>query len=128
VNAAYVDTSCLVAVAFGEKGSGTLARRLEGYDRLFSSNLLEAELRAVFAREEIPLDPDLLSWVNWVLPDRPLGAELESALSAGYVRGADLWHLGCALYLTERPGDLSFLTLDPRQAAVAAKLGFGSGQ
>ena len=40
MKAAYVDTSCLVAIAFGEKGAASLGRRLEGFDELFSSNLL----------------------------------------------------------------------------------------
>ena len=43
MNLAHVDTSALVA--FGERGAGALARRLEKYDELLSSNLLEAELR-----------------------------------------------------------------------------------
>src|SRR5690606_9392750 len=47
---AYVDTSCLVALAFGEPGAGAVRTRLESYDRLYSANLLEAELRAAFAR------------------------------------------------------------------------------
>ncbi len=124
MKAAYVNTSCLVAVAFGEPGAAKLGRRLETYDALFSSNLLEAELRAAFAREKVSFEPDLLGGVSWVLPGRPLGPEFERVLSAGYVRGADLWHVATALYLAEDPSDLTFLTLDARQGEVAAKLGF----
>ncbi len=124
MKAAYVDTSCLVAVAFGEEGGATLARRLETYDALFASNLLEAELRAVFAREAVAFDRELLNGVSWVLPDRPLGPEFEQVLAAGYVRGADLWHVATALYLAENPGEIDFLTLDTRQGEIAAKLGF----
>lgn len=121
---AYVDTSCLVAIAFGEKGATALARRLEGFDELVSSNLLEAELRASFSREKIPTDSPMLGWISWILPNRPLSREITEVLSAGYLRGADLWHLACALYLIDSPRDLSFVTLDDRQGTVAYRLGF----
>lgn len=123
---AYVDTSCLVAIAFGERGAKGLGRRLRDFDELLSSNLLEAELRSAFHREEVPFEPDLLSWITWVLPDRALGREMSRVLEVGYVRGADLWHLACALYLVEDPPDISFLTLDDRQRTVAAGLGFAT--
>ncbi len=125
MRAAYVDTSCLVAIAFGEKGAASLGRRLEGFDELFSSNLLEAEFRASLVREEVDDATDLLSWFTWVLPDQPLSRELGEALAAGYLRGADLWHVGCALFLADgKANDLHFLTLDDRQRAVAEQLGF----
>lgn len=125
MSAAYVDTSCLVAVALGERGSRALARRLAGYDVLLASNLLEAELRAALAREHVAVAPDpLLRRVSWVLPDRPLGAECTRVLEQGYVRGADLWHLACALFVEPEPRELAFITLDARQGAVAYALGF----
>jgi hypothetical protein len=124
MNVAYVDTSCLVAMAFGEPNASVLARRLEGFDELVSSNLLEAELWASFAREEVQPDTRLLSWISWVLPDRPLSQEIGKALAVGYLRGADLWHVACALYLVETPGEISFITLDDRQRGVAGALGF----
>ena len=120
----YLDTSCLVAVAFGEPGSKALARRLEGYGELVSSNLLEAELRAALSREKVDGGEELLDGVSWVFPDRRLTAEIERVLAARQVRGADLWHLACALYLAESPGDLDFLTLDAAQRDAAAALGF----
>jgi hypothetical protein len=91
---------------------------------LFASNLLEAELRAALMRESVTDEPTLLRAVSWIVPDRPLGAEIARVLEAGYVRGADCWHLATALYLTDDPPALSFLTLDERQAAVASQLGF----
>ncbi len=121
---AYVDTSCLVAIAFGERGGSALTRRLGQFEELVSSNLLEAELRASFAREKVSTDAELLSEISWILPDRPLSREITIVLSAGYVRGADLWHLACALFLVESPRDLPFITLDERQATVAERLGF----
>jgi hypothetical protein len=120
----YVDTSCLVAIAFGERQAAALARKLEGFDELVSSNLLEAELRAAFAREGVPTDAPLLTWISWIVPHRPLSREISQALAAGHLRGADLWHVACALYLADSPRELPFLTLDERQGAVAHKLGF----
>lgn len=51
---AYVDTSCLVAIAVAEPGARKVAGRLGRLDRLFSSNLLEAELRSALAVKESP--------------------------------------------------------------------------
>ncbi len=127
MKAAYVDTSCLVAVAFDERGRRALAKRLRGYDRLVASNLLEAELAATLVREGVGADPSgLLAHLDWLFPDRPLTPEYSRVLSAGYVRGADLWHLACALYLSPDPAQLHFLTLDKRQADLAGKLGLKS--
>ncbi|HET6681614.1 MAG TPA: PIN domain-containing protein [Gemmatimonadaceae bacterium] len=121
---AYVDTSCLVAIAFGERGATALARQLAAFDELVTSDLLEAELRSAFVRERIAEVPDALSSLTWVLPDRPLGAEIGRVLDAGYVRGAVCWHLATALYLAPDSAELVFLTLDKRQRDVAHRLGF----
>lgn len=124
---AYIDTSCLVAIAFGERGAAALARRLDYYDELVSANLLEAELRSAFVREGVEPDATtLLGAVSWVIPDRFLTAEITRVLESGYVRGADCWHLATALYLAEDPATIAFLTLDARQAEVAKALGFGT--
>jgi hypothetical protein len=124
VKAAYVDTSCFVAIAFGERGATALARRLAAFDELLASSLLEAELRAAFAREGIAGEPHALSAITWISPDRPLRPEIVRVLETGYVRGADCWHLATALYLAPDPGELTFLTLDARQRGVAEALGF----
>ena len=122
---AYVDTSCLVAIAFAEAGAARLAGRLRRFERLFSSNLLEAELRSALMRERVPDPPSaLLSRITWVYPTRPLTAEFERMVDAGYLKGADLWHLANALFLAPERRELTFLTLDRRQRAVAAQLGF----
>ena len=68
--------------------------------------------------------PDLLAVLAWVYPDRALTSEFERVLEGGYVRGADLWHLACALFLSPDPHELAFVTLDPPQKDVARKLGF----
>lgn len=124
MSVAYVDTSCLVAIAFGEAGAAALGRRLRAFDDLVSSNLLEAELLASFAREHVPPPAELPVALSWILPDRPLHDEIEQVLAAGYVRGADCWHLATALYLAEDPSSMSFLTVDDRQRMVALSLGF----
>ena len=124
MSVAYVDTSALVAIAFSERGGATVARRLDGFSRLLSSNLLEAELRVAFAREGYEFETGLVSGIEWVMPDRTLSPEFMKALDAGYLRGADLWHVAVALYVTGPGSGMSFITLDCRQRSVAATLGF----
>ena len=124
MSAAYVDTSVLVALAFEEPDGAAMRNRLEAFSRLLSSNLLEAELRAACAREARGFSDSLLANLTWVFPDRSLAPELAAALSAGYLRGADLWHVAAALYIAPSPRELCFLTLDERQRRVAATLGF----
>jgi hypothetical protein len=125
VRAAFVDSSCLVAIALGERSTARLTATLEAFDVLLASGLLEAELRCALAREGVEADPrELLEPLSWVLPDRPLGAEIERVLAGGYIRGADVWHLACALYVEPAPGELVFLTLDQAQGKAAARLGF----
>ena len=124
MNVAYVDTSCLVAIAFGERGSSRISNRLESFEQIFAANLLEAELMASFARERVSYDSDLVGGLTWVLPDRPLAAEIDRVLSVGYLRGADVWHLAVALYVAEDASEMSFMTLDAAQRAHAERLGF----
>jgi uncharacterized protein with PIN domain len=126
MNVAYVDSSCIVAIAFGERGATATARRLREFDQLVASNLLEAELRAAFARQREDLDPSIVATLAWIVPERALSQEIERVLRTGYIRGADCWHLATALYIAENPGEITFLTLDAKQAAVAATLGFRS--
>ena len=121
---AYVDTSFVLGIVFEEPGAARLISRLRRFDRLFSSNLLEAEFRSALAREGISRSGDDLRPFTWVYPNRPLSPEFERILSTGLVRGADLWHLANALFLAHDSRELSFLTLDRRQQEVAVKLGF----
>ena len=123
MTAAYVDTSCLVAVAFGEPNGEAVAAELAKFEHRFSANLLEAELRAACAREHVDLPDGFLGSISWLHPDRPLSDEIEQVLSEGYLRGADLWHVAAALFLDEGRGELVFLTLDESQRRVAERLG-----
>ena len=124
---AYVDSSFLVAISFTEANSAALAQILTEHDVLVSSNLLEAELRAALRRDNVTAEPtELLSSIVWVHPDRALTAEIKTVLGAGYVRGADLWHLACALFVAPKR-EIAFLTLDVRQREISEELGFGAG-
>ena len=124
MSAVYVDTSVLAGIAFGAPAAERFAMALDRFDRLLSSNLLEAETRAVFRSENEPFQDDLISVIEWVLPTRSLTAEFATVLSAGYLRGADLWHVATALYVSPQPHALSFATLDVEQGRVASALGF----
>jgi len=127
MSVAYVDTSCLVAIAFDESGASRTATRLRSFDRLFSSNLLEAELRAALKRESVEGHPShLLSWLTWIHPNRSLTAEFDRIMRLGYLEGADLWHVANALFVDPDARGLTFLTLDKRQRDVAARLGFAT--
>ena len=81
-------------------------------------------MHAAFARDGREPDMELLSVVRWIMPTRPLGPEIADALRAGYLRGADLWHIATALYAARSVPGLAFVTLDRRQGGVAAALGF----
>lgn len=127
MSTAFVDTSCLAALALRERGSEAVQRRLSRFDLLAASPLLEAELRSAFRREGLDAEERFSPWlasVRWVIADRTLGPEIKTVLSTGYVRGADCWHLATALFLSPDPSELTFLTLDERQGEVARALGF----
>ena len=121
---AYIDSSAIIAIAFAEPGGIAVARQLNESSDIWSSNLLEAEVRAAYSRVGEEFDFDSLSAINWIFPDRPLTSEISMVVEAGYLRGADLWHLASALYLTPDPKVVTFITLDERQAEVARALGF----
>ena len=124
MSVAYIDTSAVAAIAFGEPDGAVLSNRLRAFGRLHSSNLLEAELRALFSREMVDFSAAFITCIDWVLPDRPLTPEFTNVLNAGYLKGADLWHVATALYVAVDPGQVSFVTLDKQQASVARTLGF----
>ena len=124
MNPAYIDTSVLASIIFNEPGAKRLAGQLHTHKYLLASNLLEAELQAACAREGVDLGHGALSRIKWVLPDRALTREIEKVDRAGYLRGADLWHVATALYASPQPDGLVFMTLDNQQAAVATTLGF----
>ncbi len=122
---AYVDTSVIVAITFGEPGADAILEKVRPFE-LVAAPLLEAEWRSACRRNAVAADLSLLREVVWVHVERTLSAELERVFEVGYVRGADAWHLATALYLAPDPSELTFLTLDDRQRGVAEQLGFGT--
>ncbi len=121
---AYVDASAILSIAFQESGHETVEQKLRGFSRLWSSNFLEAELRAAYARNNLIFEPRFIEGIEWIVPSRPLSQEIAAALEIGYLRGADLWHVAAALYQAEDPREVTFVTMDNRQRTVAAALGF----
>ena len=87
---AYVDTSCLVAIAFAERGASTLSRRMAQFDQLLAANLLDAEIRSVFAREQVVADARMLPALSRVIPDRLLDDQEEFAVWARKAQTAAL--------------------------------------
>jgi predicted nucleic acid-binding protein len=120
---AYVDASCLVALVLNEPNAAQVRDRLAAFETLLAHPLVEAEVRSAAAREKLALDLEELDNLTW-MPVARVGTELARVLAAGYLRGADAFHLACALYASPVPSDLTFLTLDTKQRAVAKSLGF----
>ncbi len=123
---AFVDTSVVLALSFRESTARAMVRRLATFDVVHASDLLEAELRSACRRDQVAVDTRLFDELEVVFPPRTLGPEITRVLEAGYVRGADCWHLATALYLAPDPSELTFITLDERQGAVAKALGFAT--
>ena len=124
MNFAYIDTSVLTAIAFDEPGAEKCASSLDKFTHLVSSNLLEAEIRAVFKRENLEFQESMIADIEWILPNRTLTPEFSEILQAGYLRGADLAHVATALYFFPQRGSLAFATLDAKQSSIAKELGF----
>ncbi len=124
---AYLDTSFFIAIVLGEPGAARLQRTLAAQDRVLTGDLLVAEALAAAVREgvEIELLRPALSAVTLVLPSRSLEEEMRQALEFGRLRGADLWHVACALFVAgSARGELRFLSRDSVQRTVARRLGF----
>jgi len=116
----------VLSMLLDEAHGARMQRQLSAYDRLFIAPLLEAEVCSAAHREKRSVDHDLLRRFQPVFAPRSLRPEIERVLAAGYVRGADCLHLATALFLAPDPGELTFLTLDERQRAVAVQLGFAT--
>ncbi len=121
---AYIDTSAILAIEFREDGYQGVSHSIGEHADLIASNLVDAEIRAAAARERRSFNQPLASNISWIYPNRPLTREFELILRTGYLKGADLWHLAVALFVSPDPSQISFITLDPRQRDVARELGF----
>ena len=121
----FVDTSVLVAIAFAEPDAAEWTARLNRSPLRFASPLLEAEFLSACRREwRTGAWPQ--AQLQFIYPSRALTPELEQVLAAGYLRGADCWHLATALFVAEDPRTLRFLTRDAAQRQVAERLGFAT--
>lgn len=121
---AFVDTSVLLAETFAEVPASIPRDALRSIDVVMASRLLEAEFLSACSRERLSPRMDVLDAITWIDSTRSLTAEISRVLAAGYVNGADCWHLATALSVAPDPGDVVFLTLHVRQRVVAKKLGF----
>lgn len=120
---AYIDTSVVVAIRFNQPGAERFREAVLRF-QLCAAPLLEAEWRSAHRREQVEPNLAELALIQWITPNRALSPELERVCAVGPVRGADAWHLATALFLAPDPSELTFLTLDDRQRAVAEALGF----
>ncbi len=126
---AYLDTSFLVAVLFGEPGAASLQRTLARFDELVSADLLVAETLSVAKREGLDASATqpALEGISLVMPERSLAPEYREALDHGALRGADLFHVACAAYVAgPARSRLAFLSRDLALRRVARRMGFAT--
>lgn len=126
MKAAYLDSSFAVAMIFGELPHQNLSRKYSELEEVLSCHLLEAEVYSTLAREKVDLNlgTRFLFGISLFQPDDSLAVEYKKILKAGFLRGADLFHLACALHLDPLANELMFFSLNQKQSACAAKLGF----
>jgi predicted nucleic acid-binding protein len=123
LSVAYADASVFASLAFREADAARMRRQLARFDRVVTSVLTEAELASALKREGVALPNSPLLGAALIASPDPLSQEIQEVLGAGHLRGADCWHVAVALnYSPDR--DVTFLSLDKAQRAVAAKLGF----
>ncbi len=123
---AYVDTTAVLPVAFGEEPAGAaVQRRLAEFSHLLSANLLETELRAAFQAEGARFDGSAITEINWISPNRQLDVEMTAVLELAHLSPVRVWHLATAMFFrTVLQKDLAFITLNEQQETVARELGF----
>ena len=127
MSTAYLDSSFLLSMILNQTDSSGLRIVLSQYDRVVSGDLIVAECLSVARRESFDVDAVLavLGSVDLVHPSRSLASEIRHALNEAYLRGADLWHVACALFVaTDSPSTIAFLSRDRSQRRVASHLGF----
>jgi predicted nucleic acid-binding protein len=122
----FIDTSVLVTILFKESGYKKLNSLIEQATEILACNLLEAELLSVMAREKRPLADALeaIKHISLFMPDRSLADEYKKIFNMTFCRGADAYHLACALFLDPQATELIFLTQDNKQQKSAEKVGF----
>ena len=124
---AYIDSSFLVAILFGEAEVRRYKKQLKTLDKLVSSSLLVAEVLSAAKRETVEFEPvrRMLETVDLLYPGESNIDLLEDILKIDYLKGADAFHLSSALWFAgKNVKEVAFLTLDKKQKEVAGKLGF----
>ena len=127
MSAAYVDSSYLLAILLGEPRARSLRNSLERFQDILSGDLLVAEVLSASVREGVPIDGVIaaLQDISLILPGRSLQPEMREILRQGRLRGADLWHLACAMFVAgDRRPEVPFLSRDEAQRRIANRLGF----
>ena len=123
-SAAYVDGTALFPIDAGEQPvADAMRRRLDNFDFLLSANLLEAEVREAMTRRGRDFDRNVLTEVRWIMPNRPLDAEMTAIAEIVHLPAARLWHLAVALFFDGLVPGLVFVTLDEQQETAARELG-----
>lgn len=127
MSTAYTDSSFFLSMILGQTDSSDLRVVFAGYDRVVSGDLIVAECLSLARREAMDVDAVLaaLDSVSLVHPARSLATEIRQALDEAYLRGADVWHVACALFVAaDTQSEIAFLSRDRSQRRVANHLGF----
>lgn len=121
----YTDSSLLVSLLLGEPKSSAIQKWLLSFETMMSCHLLEAELFAVCAREQIDHDTltMTLEHVSLYTPNLSLAKQYQTLFLKGYCRGPDAYHIACALYVDDQSGNIIFATADQHQGEIAKKVG-----
>lgn len=121
----YVDSSVIVAIMFEELAAPRARIILDKATELVSANLLESEVYSAANREGRSLETaaQFIRSISLFFPDRLLSHEHDLIFTKGYARGADAYHIACALFLDPDRRDLHFATLDRDQFLIVKKLG-----
>ena len=125
----YIDTSVIVCLLFKQLDYQKLQTAFVEAEELISSSLILAETQSACVREKFPpqAGSPLLNKISLVNPEHRMTVELAEIFKYGYLRGADAYHLACALYADNNTRELVFLSRDNKQQALAKKLGFTLG-
>lgn len=126
MQALYIDSSALMALLFKQSDHINIKKIMINANELISSNLIIAECFSACTREKFDkiLCWEFLQEISMVIPESKLQLELEKVFHCGYLRGANAYHLACALYLDNNTQELGFLSRDQNQCLVAQQLGF----
>ena len=125
MSVAYIDTSALVAVLFDEPEGGALGSRLDTFSHVVPRTCLKRKSGRSCTGGACA-QPGSSGRYQVGSAGAPTRTRVYESPGSWLSPRRRLWHLATALYLAEDPKDISFLTRDRRQEAVASALGFRS--